>query len=278
MRIFLEIINGRYAGTTEVLETGDVCAIGNAVGADLFLPNDDLLEPLHFIVKNDAENIFLEKLSGDFFVNNQPFEKGTAAHGDFIFAGSTLFCMTAENEKNSDKTVLSNLIERLSKISNLYLLVDENLDRKILPILEEYKVSFKPLKKMEGFEALTANPLIAKLSGKAKPLEILVRSFWGKGFLVFFESRKSAPETLADFQFLLEKTQIKAGADLRFYDPRVLRVALSESEPQHAQIFFDAAETFFIESQLPGHLFEFGGENQKITANLISLLPEKIDD
>lgn len=278
MRIFLEIINGRYAGTTEVLETGDVCAVGNAVGADLFVPFDDLLEPLHFIVKNEVENVLLEKLSGETFVNNELFERGEIAHGDFIFAGKTLFRVSFGNEENSAETVLSNLIEHIAKIPNLRLLIDENIDRKILPVLEEYKANFQPLKKTEGFEAMTANPLFVDINGKPQMLETLVRSFWGKGFLVFFEPKTNWEKTLEYLQFLLAKTQIKSGADLRFYDARVLRVALSEAEPQYAQYFFSVVQKFFVESQLPNHLFEFGWENSKVMANLISLSGENIDD
>jgi len=95
------------------------------------------------------------------------------------------------------------LIERLSKISKLTLLIDENIDRRILPMLEEHKAMFQQLKKTEGFEAMTANPLLVKISGKPRLLETLVRSFWGKGFLVFFEAKKDSAEMIADFQSLL---------------------------------------------------------------------------
>ena len=70
---------------------------------------------------------------------------------------------------------MSKLIEHLSNIPNLYLLIDENTDRRILPILEEYKANFEPLKKAEGFEALTANPLLVDITGKPQMLKTLVR-------------------------------------------------------------------------------------------------------
>lgn len=271
MRSFLEIINGRYAGTTEPVGPGQVCTVGRAFGADLFLPPDDLLEPLHLMVKNEDEKVFLEKLSGDVFVNNQPFGKGEIVHGDSIFAGKTLFRLTMEGGKPFKETVLDKLIAHLSGIKKLGLLIDENLDRSILPILQERKATFRQLKKTEGFEALTANPLLVRMNGKPRLLEILVRSFWGKGLLVFFEPKADLTKTTGYFQFLLAKTQIKPGADLRFYDARVLRVALSEADPQSAGYLFGAAEKFFVESQLPSHLFEFAFENEKVTANLIRL-------
>ena len=273
MRAFIEVINGRYAGMTYFVETGEVCTVGARFGADLFLPNDVLLTPLHFVLKNETENCFLEKLSGQIFVNNQPFEKGELAHGDWILAGETLFQFTIDGEETEHKTVLGKLIEYLLKVEYLFLLFDENLDRRILPMLLERKAIFRELKKdAKGFEAMTANPLLVKIDNK-RLLETLVRSFWGKGWLVFFKANKSWAQTVEYLQFLLAKTQMGNGVDLRFYDARMLRVVLGEAEKQHAQYFFGTAEKYFVESQVPSHLFEFGWKKGNITANLIRLSP-----
>ena len=216
MRSFLEVINGRYAGTTHLVETGEVCTVGARFGADLFLPNDACLAPLHFVVKNEAEKCLLENISGQIFVNNEPFEKGELAHGDWISAGETLFRFTIDGADTKYETVLGKLIEYLLKIENLCLLIDENLDRRILPILLEHKADFRELKKdAKGFEAMTANPLLVKIGNK-NLLETLVRSFWGKGWLVFFKASKSWAKTAEYLQFLLAKTQMDNGVDLRF--------------------------------------------------------------
>ena len=135
MRSFLEVINGRYAGTTHLVETGEVCTVGARFGADLFLPNDGCLAPLHFVLKNEADKCLLENISGKIFVNNKPFKKGELAHGDWISAGETLFRFTIDGAETEYETVLGKLIEYLLKIENLCLLIDENLDRRILPIL-----------------------------------------------------------------------------------------------------------------------------------------------
>ena len=88
MRSFLEVINGRYAGTTYLVETDEVCTVGARFGADLFLPNDACLAPLHFVLKNEADKCLLENISGKIFVNNKPFKKGELAHGDCLLDGS----------------------------------------------------------------------------------------------------------------------------------------------------------------------------------------------
>ena len=272
MRAFLEVINGRYAGTTYLVETGEVCTVGGRFGADLFLPNDSLLSPLHFVLKNEAETGVLEKLSGQIFINNQPCEQGELAHGDFILAGETLFQLTIDGTETEHETVLGKLIEYLLKVENLCLLIDENLDRRILPMLHDHQADFRELKKdAKGFEAMTANPLLVKIDNRL--LKTLVRSFWGKGWLVFFKPNKSWAQTVEYLQFLLAKTQINNGVDLRFYDARMLRVVLGETEKQHAQYFFGAAEKYFVESQVPSHLFEFSWKKGKVTANLIRLSP-----
>lgn len=276
MRIFLEIINGRYAGTTLSLESGEVCTIGGAFGADLFLPNDDFLKPLHFIVKNEDEKCVLETLAGEeVFVNNQPFDKSELAHGDFILAGETLFQMTIDGEISSNETVLGKLLERLLQVEKLALLIDENADRRILPILEEHNARFEILKKdVPDSDLMTANPLLVMINRNRRMLETLLRTFWGTGFLVFFKGTRSWTNTVEYLRFLLAKTMFKNGADLRFYDARVLRYTLGEAEPNYAQYFFGVAEKYFVESQLPSHLFEFTWENRNVKADLIDLKTE----
>ncbi|MBK7704590.1 MAG: hypothetical protein IPJ30_02140 [Acidobacteria bacterium] len=64
---------------------------------------------------------------------------------------------------------------------------------------------------------------------------------------------------------------MSTAADLRFYDPRVLRAVLSGAEPRHAQYFFGAAKRYFVESQIPGHLFEFNWTDKKASATQIRL-------
>lgn len=272
MRTFLEIINGRYAGTTLSLDAGEVCTIGGAFGADLFLPNDDFLKPLHFIVKNEDEKCVLETLAGEeVFVNNQPFDKSELAHGDFILAGETLFQMTIDGAETSNETILGKLLERLLQVEKLALLIDENADRRILPILEEHKARFEVLKKdVPDSDLLTANPLLVIINRNRRMLETLLRTFWGTGFLVFFKGTRSWANTIEYLRFLLAKTMFKNGADLRFYDARVLRYTLGEAEPKYAQYFFGVAEKYFVESQLPSRLFEFTWEKGKLKADLIS--------
>lgn len=237
------------------------------------MPNDDFLKPLHFAVKNETEKCVLETLAGEqVFVNNQPFDKTELAHGDFILAGETLFQMTVNGEKTSDETVLGKLLERLLQVEKLALLIDENADKRILPILEEHKARFEVLKKdMPDSDLLIANPLLVMINRNRQMLETLLRTFWGTGFLVFFKGTRSWANTVENLRSLLAQTQLKNGADLRFYDARVLRVVLGESEPKYVQYFFGAAEKYFIESQLPSHLFEFTWENGKLKADLIKL-------
>lgn len=279
MRIFLEIINGRYAGTTLALDAGEVCTVGGTSGADLFLPNDEILKPVHFVLKNEDGKCGLETLAGeDVFVNNQPFSKGELAHNDFVLAGETLIQMTVDGEETENETVLGKLLERLLQVEKLALLVDENADNRILPILNKHEARFEILKKdVKDSDLMTSNPLLVMINRNRKMLETLLRSFWGTGLLVFFKGTKNWAQTVEYLKFLLTKTQIKNGADLRFYDARILRVALGEAQPNHAQYFLGAAEKYFIESQLPSHLFEFTWEIGKLKADLIRLNDNEIE-
>ncbi|MBK8811993.1 MAG: DUF4123 domain-containing protein [Acidobacteria bacterium] len=272
MQGFLEIINGRYAGTTEIVPEGDVCTVGATFGADLFLPNDSLCAPVHFVVKNETDYFLLEKAGGEVFVNNQPFEKGQLAHGDWILAGKTLLRVSTDGGGSTGETVLGRLVGYLINVKKLALLIDESTDSRISPLLNEHGAVFRELKKdVKDLETLTSNPLLVIFRDNGELIETLVRSFWGKGRLVFFQGSKTLAETVKYLQFLLAKTRMSTAADLRFYDPRVLRAVLSGAEPRHAQYFFGAAKRYFVESQIPGHLFEFNWTDKKASATQIRL-------
>jgi hypothetical protein len=273
MNAYIETINGRYAGTTFAVSEGEVCNIGSTLGNDLFFPNDSLMAPIHFSVSNKDDSLNLHTLNNRVFVNNQ-IAKVTnltnLTHGDFVLGGATLFCVSIEGEKSLNETSLGRLINRLSQIDELYLLIDENTDTRILPLIKESESNFRILKDdVKGLEGLTANPLLVEVNKKY--LQRFVRTFWGKGRLVFLELRNGLDESLVHFKHLLSKTQIENGVDLRFYDPRMLRVILGEAKKQHAQFFFAGAERYFVESQLPSHLFEFGWSGDGVTAEYTRL-------
>ena len=268
MRAFLEVINGRYAGTTAAVETGEVCDVGSRLGADVFLPNDSRLAPIHFAVLGEDNGFCIQTAARGVFLNNEPIEKSALAHNDFICAGKTVFYFALAGETTAPETPLGKLIERLTRIPTLCALVDENLDSRIQPLLESSNAGFRVIKQnAKQLEGLTANPLLIKIFGNQPLLENLVRSFWGKGWLVFVEPRGGTlNEALRHFRRLLEQTLIEYNSDLRFYDPRVLRTILAAAEQRHAKHFFGGAERFLLESQLPAHLLEFGWTNDKTTA------------
>lgn len=273
--VFLEIINGRYAGTTFSCGTGEVCQVGSRLGADLFLPNDSQLAPLHFVVVNEENSWKVKNLAEKLFVNNQPTKETVLQHGDFIFAGETLFQFGVDGENFSDETPLGKLTAKLSNESSLFCLIDENTDKRILPLLEESKTEFCRLKEgVENLEGLTANPLLIEMPANKHLLETLIRTFWGHGRLVFLQSRCDFDETTKYLRVLLEQTQIKYSVDLRFYDPRMLRVVLGEAEKRHAQFFFGAATTYFVESQVPSHLFKFDWTSDGVNLEMIRLSEE----
>ncbi len=275
MHVFLEIVGGRYSGTTQPVADGDALIVGSIESADIFLPYDDRLEPLHLIVGRDGTNVYAESLCGDVFINNLPVQKSELAHGDFIFAGGTLMRLTVAGKAVPDNTALDRLMERLLRIKMLGLLVDANLEAGIRQTLAEQKATFRNVRQDIGDQRyLTADPVLVKLGGRRLLLEIIVRSFWGKGRLVFFEATSKWSPTIEFYQSLCSRTKISSTADLRIYDPRVLRVLFGEAESTYSQIFFGAAERYLVESQLPGYLFEFSWGKRKVCADLVQLTSE----
>jgi hypothetical protein len=270
MKTYLETITTRYAGTTISIADGELCNFGSKVGNDLYFPNDSLMESIHFAVLNKGDSFNLKTFNNQVFVNNVISTGTQLTHGDFILGGGTLFYFCVEGEKSSVETPLGKLINRLSLIDELYLLIDENTDTRILPLIKESECNVRTLKDgVKNLEGLTANPLLVELN--KKNIEKFVRTFWGKGRLVLLELRHNLDESLVHLKHLLSKTQIENGVDLRFYDPRMLRTILGDAEKQHAQFFFAGVERYFVESQLPSYLFEFSWSSKGVSADLIRL-------
>lgn len=272
MRNFLEVVNGRYSGTTKSIGGGESVIVGSAVGADLLLPNDPLLKPLHFILKESNGQTVLENLSGGLFVNNRPFAGDKLKHGDWIVAGSTLFQFTNEVNKTDGETVIGTLLARLRSYSALSLLADESLDHQLMPILSEYGCEFKELKVgRPKLENLTSNPIAIELGGDGALVETILRTFWGNGRLVFFERDIKWDDVCELVCSLLERTRFTFTDSLPFYDPRVLRAMFGEIEFEQMEPFFAFSKAYLVESQLPSHLFEFRQQNGRLNADLINL-------
>jgi hypothetical protein len=281
MRAYLEVIDGRYAGTTIALSAGDVCHVGSRLGVDLFLPHDPSMLPLHFALACDELECQLQDCSGreETYVNGEPISRAVLQHGDWIVAGETLFSFLVDGQPVDEiETNLSRLIAYLNSTPEpLFALVDAALDPGIESLLEDAPgevYDFHP----ETAEMMmaSARPTLVALPKNSNLLERLVRSGWGKGWCVYLTS--SAPFIGVREHFrrhLIADYAGRGDAGFRFFDPRVLRTFLPEFNFEQADRLFYGVTEYLVESQLPSTLLEFQMGIDGVTARSIRLSTPK---
>src|ERR1044072_6188723 len=116
MTACLEVINGRYAGSTCILEMGDVCRVGSRAWSDLWLADDSFVEPSHCAVASERKILRVHDLSQTgTFVNGKRVTRDVVNHGDWLVAGTSLL-FALEHGKSEDG--FESVSTRLSRFLN----------------------------------------------------------------------------------------------------------------------------------------------------------------
>ena len=85
---------------------------------------------------------------------------------------------------------------------------------------------------------------------------------WGNAWGILLKSARSMPELHKHFRkFLILKTDEGKQLYFRFYDPRVLRIALPICEPDQIYEFFGPVEYFVVEDEDPAFALLLRHEN-----------------
>lgn len=267
MRAYLEVIHGRYGGTSICLEPGEMCRVGRTGQADLFLADDPLLSPVHFAVACAADMCSLYDLNSanGVLVNEQRVASATLRHGDRIFAGITEFDVYLEDvdRNGADEAVVTPLRRvRDSLMGNskkLYVLVDAARDSSLLNWLDTIGQSYIPLYQGERQEELASvAPYLLEVPADPDVLDLLLRRMWGKACSVWLSSPQPIDTLRKHFRhFLMVQDEIGQEMYFRFYDPRVLRAFLPACLPNEIEAFFGPIDHFFTEDQLAHTLLRF---------------------
>jgi hypothetical protein len=263
MRLYLEVIDGKYAAQTIALEEGDVCRVGRGAKAELCLPDDFALSETHFALGFDGFNgrLFDWGSANGTFCNGERISAANLETNTRISAGNTNFAVFLEEElsEKTFNTPLARLVTFLhSQPQRLFCLLDAARDKKILPLLEEYTPNFQSLYQGEA-QAQLANvaPYLVVLGEDDDFLEILLRCGWGKRWLSFFTSTASLTDLRSHFRkFIFVKDERGETLYFRFYDPGILSAFLTACNAGELGHFFGGIESFFIE----------GSENSMLTS------------
>lgn len=273
MRAYLEVADGRYAGTTITLDAGDTCQVGARLGVDLFLPDDASLAPIHFALLCEHSRCQLRECESGkpTWLNGQLVKRATLNHQDWIVAGETLFWFFADDQPITGiETPVTRLLDHLDNLEEpLYALVDASLDPRLEALIEAapgQACNFQQA--IPEMEHVMSRPWLIELPKASSALTRLVRAAWGKGQCVFLTSEARFDLLRNHFGRLLEMNHAGgADAGFRFFDPRVLRLLLSESEPRQAERLFRNVSSFLVEAQLPHSLLEFQWRDSGVHAD-----------
>jgi hypothetical protein len=93
MFVVFHVRSGPAAGWRRRLSSHQTVKVGGTEWADLAIPGDPRLAPVHFQLQTDDASCRLEVLTADgtMLVNGQPVRKRVLCHGDRIQAGGTEF-------------------------------------------------------------------------------------------------------------------------------------------------------------------------------------------
>lgn len=284
MQAYLEVADGRYAGTTLALSAGGASQVGSRLGVDLFLPDDASLAPVHFALTCDGWRCQLRDCESGkpTWLNGQSVKRAILKHQDWIVAGETLFWFFVENQPVSEvETTITRLIAHLNDIQTpLYALIDTTLSPRLEALTEEMQdEAFNYQPEIKAMQYATARPWLLRVPRRSDFLTRLVRTAWGKGACVFLTSDARFSSLRDQFgELLLINYAGGKDAGFRFFDPRVLRVLLSEGEPEPVRDMFRHVSSYLVESQLPHSLLEFRVANTgvSVTSKRFSIPKSKI--
>jgi Domain of unknown function (DUF4123) len=275
MRAYLEVIEGRYAGTATSLVPGSVCHVGSRLGVDMFLP-DPTLASVHYVLKGGKRGCEMQALGTvETFVNGTAVRQATLQHGDWIVAGCSLFGYSEEGQLPVESSYPSRqlLLHLQAQREALFVLVDTSLNAEVGQYLNDARNrDLHPCKSLAGADVVGDHPWLVQVPSDGQWLEWLIRNGWGKGWLTFLTSSQPFPFVYHHFRNLWLQTKgVGKGTGLRFYDPRVLRVLLPECSHEQATRMFGPVTKFIVESQLPHTGLEFDWSAAELQATSIRL-------
>lgn len=295
MPAVVEVQSGPSSGKRLELSVGTTAQVGRHPRADLAVPQDEDLSPLHFALTFDGRQCRLRDLrsrSGT-FVNGARVTETVVAPGDRIVAGRTAFSVSLVVEGGAvveAPTVVppsappppepieaepapaapavsapvavdaGRVVAFLHRQREpLYALLDAARDPNVLELLRPSGAEHQSL--YEGFKGeLLADfaPYLVRLAANSPFLETLAREGWGRAWGVYLTAGAPFADVRRHLRrFLMVKVEGGREVYFRYYDPRVLRVFLPTCTPEEARDFFGPIESYLMEAPEPAQVLRF---------------------
>lgn len=266
-RAILQCVYGANAGRKVVLEPGEVLRVGRSDEADVVVPGDRRLAPVHFEIDWDGSRCEARsRLGRDTTVDGRAIERAVVPDGSFLRAGDTFFQLfheAAPPELGLGDPGLDEVSKSLRSVPNLWGVFDAARDEGVLRALRECVDPARSLYEGVRGDALSdAAPWLVRFRDDSMLLERLVREGWGEGWGIYLDFPGTEKELRRHLRRLLvvEEEDTRRKLYLRFYDPRVLRDFVPTCSARQLDLVFGDIESFHIEGE-HAELLRFGREH-----------------
>ncbi|WP_437927539.1 DUF4123 domain-containing protein [Sorangium sp. So ce291] len=228
-RVIVAVKWGPLEGRKRTIAPGEVLRVGRGELADLVVPNDVHMSPLHFEVAWDGERCLVKDLRsarGIQFDGELGRTTGEVTNGSWIKAGETVFTIHFEHSTPmrpcdddddddhdqgpedeyeavemlvrvqrkdawaADAAKALSLLRMEAEKINLYAVLDSARDRRILELLRESPEEYRSLYDgIEGERFAHVAPYLVHLPASSKLLEALAHEGWNRRWGIYLTSR-----------------------------------------------------------------------------------------
>jgi hypothetical protein len=278
-RVIVAVKWGPSAGRKAVVSPGGVLRVGRGALADLVIPGDLQMSPVHLELAWDGEKCSfrdLQSARGTLRNGDPGATSGEIKHGDWLKAGETVLTVHLEgatppapapmddddddvdDEDQREREALrahaalaeAALPELASAATApLFAVLDGARAPRILELLRESVEEHHSL--YDGIEGETmahVAPYLVRLTPGGRLFQALVREGWGRRWGIYLTSAQSFASVRRHLRryLMVERQDRQERMYFRFYDPAVLRVFLPTTTVlQRAELFAGVSEIIF---------------------------------
>lgn len=269
MPVELEILTGPETGRRIGVAPGAPLTVGWGPDADLAVPRDPYMNPVHAAFEWDGAALRVRDLATEHgtFVNNAAVREVELREGDRVQMGQTLVQVRAGDGADdvepghppyllAERPVFDDRLQHVAWFLrqhpyDLFAIIDAARDEEVLAFLQGATEEFVSLYEgWQGESLADVAPYLVRVPREGTFLEELLQRGWSKSWGVFVTSEVPFKALRQHLRYFL-RVQDEDGNRMlfRFYDPRVLRAYLPTCTPYETQTFFGPIEAFVFEGR-----------------------------
>ncbi|WP_224365426.1 DUF4123 domain-containing protein [Hyalangium versicolor] len=274
----MEIVSGHQTSRRIPLTEGVPLRVGCSEPSEVMLPQDALLEAVHFSLVFNGETCWLRVAASvsPIQIEGRAETSVELADASSWVAGQTWFSLRLIPHARANQISgfpAAVLTELRKNQTPLFALVDAARDEQVLTLLRNSDQQSQSL--YEGLQGQLLSrqaPYLLRLMPDSATLARMLHQGWSKSWGVFLTSRLPFDEVRRHFRrFLFVLDEADREVYLRFYDPRVLRSLLPAFVASQAAAFFEGVESFLMEGASPRELLSFTWSGHELLQHAFEL-------